>query len=121
LLLGTLIRVEPVLRFAGPALLVAGLLIFVIRPVGAWVSTLGDRFHPTTRLLFGWFGIRGVGSLYYLSYAYGEGLENQAGEMIGWITYITIIISVVLHGISATPMMNWYEKNVGKSRLKQAD
>jgi NhaP-type Na+/H+ or K+/H+ antiporter len=121
LLLGTLIRVEPVLRFAGPALLVAGLLIFVIRPVGAWVSTLGDRFHPTTRLLFGWFGIRGVGSLYYLSYAYGEGLENQSGEMIGWITYITIIISVVLHGISATPMMNWYEKNVGESRLKQAD
>jgi NhaP-type Na+/H+ or K+/H+ antiporter len=121
LLLGTLIRVEPVLRFAGPALLVAGLLIFVIRPLGAWVSTVGNRFHPTTRILFGWFGIRGVGSLYYLSYAYGEGLENQAGEIIGWITYITIIISVVLHGISATPMMNWYEKNVGESRLKKAD
>jgi NhaP-type Na+/H+ or K+/H+ antiporter len=91
---------------------VAGLLIFFIRPVGAWLSTIGSHIHPAKRLLMGWFGIRGVGSLYYLFYALGEGLKGELGEQIAWITYITVVISVILHGISATPLMNWYERNI---------
>jgi NhaP-type Na+/H+ or K+/H+ antiporter len=128
LLLGSLLRIEPVLRFIDEALLVAGALIFVIRPIGAWVSTIGEkytslvpkgskrnfreRFRPTTRWLLGWFGIRGVGSLYYLSYAFGKGLEGEAGEMIGWITYLTVVISVVVHGISSTPLMKWHDHSI---------
>lgn len=128
LLLGSLLRIEPILRFADEALLVAGALIFVIRPVGAWISTIGEkytslvpkgsrrnfreRFRPTTRWLLGWFGIRGVGSLYYLSYAFGKGLEGETGEMIGWITYLTVVISVIVHGISSTPLMKWHDESI---------
>lgn len=121
LLLGSLLRVQPFLKYAGDALLVAGLLIFVIRPLGAWISTIGtnpttesnrSHLHAATRWLFGWFGIRGVGSIYYLCYALGEGLKDQMGEQIAWITYTTIVISVILHGISATPLMKWYERRV---------
>ncbi|MCL1467890.1 cation:proton antiporter [Argonema galeatum] len=115
LLLGTLLRWEAIQAHAGEALLVAGLLIFVIRPVGSWISTIGDRLYPATRWLFGWFGIRGVGSIYYLCYAFGNGLKDELGEQIAWITYITIVISVILHGISATPLINWYDRNI-KSR-----
>jgi len=119
LLLGSLLRIEPILQFGGEALLLAGLLIFGIRPLGAWISTVGlgfaksprSPFHPTTRWLFGWFGVRGVGSLYYLSYALSKSLQGELGEQIAWITYITVVISVILHGISATPLMNWYEQN----------
>ena len=112
LVLGAFLRIEPVLHYAGKALLVAGLLIFFIRPVGAWLSTIGSHIHPAKRWLMGWFGIRGVGSLYYLFYALGEGLKGELGEQIAWITYITVVISVILHGISATPLMNWYERNI---------
>ncbi len=112
LVLGAFLRIQPVLYYAGEALLVAGLLIFFIRPVGAWLSTIGSHIHPAKRLLMGWFGIRGVGSLYYLFYALGEGLKGELGEQIAWITYITVVISVILHGISATPLMNWYERNI---------
>lgn len=128
LLLGSLLRIEPILRFADEALLVAGALILVIRPVGAWISTIGEkytslvpkksrrnfreRFRPTTRWLLGWFGIRGVGSLYYLTYAFGKGLEGDVGEMIGWITYLTVVISVLLHGISSTPLMKWHDESI---------
>lgn len=112
LMLGSLLRFEPMLRFAPPALLVAGLLIGVIRPVGVWISTIGANYHPIRRWLFGWFGIRGVGSLYYLSYALGEGLEGASGELIAWITYMTIVISVIIHGISSTPLMGWYENHL---------
>lgn len=127
LLLGSLLRVQPLLAHAGNALLVAGLLLFVIRPVGAWISTIGAnppieanhrRLHPSTRWLFGWFGIRGVGSLYYLFYAFGEGLKGQAAEQIAWIVFTTIAISVILHGVSSTPLMNWYERRIKGKKQK---
>ncbi|MBD2021397.1 sodium:proton antiporter [Leptolyngbya sp. FACHB-36] len=112
LLLGSLLRVEPMGRFAAPALLVAGLLFFVIRPVGAWISTIGSPLHPATRWLFGWFGIRGVGSLYYLTYAFSKGLKGDTAELIAWITFITIVLSVILHGVTSTPLMKWYERHI---------
>lgn len=112
LLLGVFLRVEPILNYGREALLVAGLLIFIIRPVGVWISTIGGNFHPAKRWLMGWFGVRGVGSLYYLFYALGKGLQGELAEQIAWITYITVIISILLHGVSSTPLMNWYEKHI---------
>lgn len=112
LLLGSLLRIEPLLTWADETLIVAGLLIFAIRPLGTWLSTIGANCHPAKRWLLGWFGIRGVGSLYYLSYAFGKGLEGEMGEGIGWIVFMTVVISVILHGISTTPLMNWYQKTV---------
>nr|WP_242043004.1 sodium:proton antiporter [Leptolyngbya sp. FACHB-60] len=113
LLLGSLLRIEPMLKFAVPGLLIAGSLLFVIRPLGAWVSTIGSPVHPATRWLFGWFGIRGVGSLYYLAYSLGHGLQDETGELIAWVTIITITISVTLHGVTSTPLMQWYEHYIG--------
>lgn len=121
LVLGSLLLIEPILRFGGEGLLVAGLLLFVIRPVGAWISTIGSHFPAPKRWLFGWFGIRGVGSLYYLFYAFGEGLQKtpEVGERLAWITYITIVASIVLHGTSATPLMNWYEQKFRGKELEE--
>jgi sodium/hydrogen antiporter len=121
LILGTILLVKPMLNYATQSLLVIVLLFLVIRPVGAWISTIGGHlqtpyrrrtWYSGTRLLFGWFGIRGVGSLYYLSYAFGKGLKGEIGEQISWITYTTIVVSVIVHGISSTPLMNWYERNL---------
>jgi sodium/hydrogen antiporter len=118
LLIGALLRVEPILRFAGSAGLVVGLLLLVIRPIGTWISTIGAPLHPATRSLFGWFGIRGVGSLYYLTYALGEGLQGEIGEQIAWITFVTIIVSVIVHGVSTTPLMKWYERAIEQKNLE---
>ncbi|NES96931.1 MAG: sodium:proton antiporter [Desertifilum sp. SIO1I2] len=116
LLLGTLLRVNPILHFGGQALIVTGFLLLAIRPLGAWLSTLGhDCSQPSTRWLMGWFGIRGVGSLYYLGYALGQDLSPRLGEQLTWITCIVILISIVLHGITATPLMRWYRKH-GENR-----
>ncbi|XZN89395.1 MAG: cation:proton antiporter [Microcoleus sp.] len=112
LLLGSLLRLKPMWAFAADSLLVAGLLFFLIRPLGAWISTIGSPLHPASRWLCGWFGIRGVGSIYYLTYAFGKGLKGELGEQIAWITFSTIVISVILHGISSTPLMNWYERRI---------
>jgi len=121
LLLGTLLRFEPIQRYGAEGLLVAGLLLFVIRPIGAWISTLGENTHLVRRLLFGWFGVRGVGSLYYLFYAFGHGLRDEMGERIAWITFITVVISVILHGTTSTPIMSWYEKHLEARRKRMAE
>ncbi|MFB8789165.1 MAG: sodium:proton antiporter [Potamolinea sp.] len=112
LILGSLLLFEPMFKYAGQSLLVAGLLFFIIRPMGVWISMLGSGVPRPLLLLFGWFGIRGVGSLYYLCYAFGNGLKGETGEQIAWITYTTVVISVILHGISSTPLMNWYERHI---------
>ncbi|MBD2627290.1 cation:proton antiporter [Trichormus variabilis] len=120
LILGTILLWKPMFKYATQSLLVISLLFFVIRPVGVWISTIGKRplnshrrtFNPVTRLLFGWFGIRGIGSLYYLAYSLSNGLKGEAAEQIAWITYTTIVVSVIVHGISSTPLMNWYESNI---------
>ncbi|MEH1870832.1 cation:proton antiporter [Nostoc sp.] len=124
LLLGSILLLQPMLKYATQSLLVIVLLFFIIRPVGVWISTIGKHpvethrrtFHPGTRWLIGWFGIRGVGSLYYLAYAFGNGLKGEAAEQIAWITYTTIVVSVIIHGISSTPLMKWYERNIANQR-----
>jgi len=54
----------------------------------------------------GWFGVRGIGSLYYLMYAIQHGLpENLAVELIH-LTLVVVTLSIVVHGISVKPMMS---------------
>jgi sodium/hydrogen antiporter len=116
ILLGSLLRIEPIVQFWMPGLLIGGLLIFVIRPVGALISMIGQHSHPVHPWLFGWFGIRGVGSLYYLFYSLGEGLKAEVGEQIAWITLITVVMSILLHGITSTPLMSWYNQQISIRR-----
>jgi NhaP-type Na+/H+ or K+/H+ antiporter len=116
LLLGALLRVEQGLEFAVEAAVIAIALLLIIRPVGAWLSTMNDRLHPSTRLLFGWFGIRGIGSIYYLSYAVSEGLPGNITAELRWITYLTVVISIVLYGVTAEPLIAWHEHHIGEDR-----
>jgi sodium/hydrogen antiporter len=111
LIVGSILLVEPMVKYAGQSLLIAGLLFLVIRPLCVWLSMLGSRLPKSTLGLMSWFGIRGVGSVYYLTYAMGEGLKGETAEQIAWITFTTIVFSVIFHGISATPLMKWYERN----------
>ena len=109
IMLGTILLIEPMLKYAGSSLLIVGLLFLIIRPLGVWLSMLGGDLPKTTRSLMGWFGVKGLGSVYYLSYALGEGVSGETAEQIVWITYTVVVLSVIVHGISASPLMAWYE------------
>ncbi len=96
---------------------VGALLVLVVRPAAAWfslrVGPMGKR-AGARRLTAGeevataWFGVRGVGSLYYLAYAAGQ--AQFPGMAALWSTVgFTIALSVVLHGITATPTMQRLE------------
>ena len=86
-------------------------LVLVIRPVAGWLSFLGHRLQVgragldhRERLVVAFFGVRGVGSIYYVAYA--AGAASFPEERWLWSTVgFTIALSVVLHGILATPVM----------------
>ena len=96
------------------ALAVAGALMVLVRPLGAHLALLGTRTTLTQRWVMAWFGIRGIGSLYYLSYALREGLPQQLASDVSAITVSVIAISVVMHGITAKPALARYEKSLAR-------
>ena len=84
--------------------LVAAALLFVVRPLTGWLALRGAPGTPAEHRVIGFFGIRGIGSLYYLSYALATADFPQPERM--WaITGLVILVSVVVHGIAATPVM----------------
>lgn len=109
-LLGTILAINPVFDYLPQALLIAAFLVFIIRPLGVAISLLGSNISLTNRTFIAWFGIRGVGSLYYLNYAVGKEIGTSIAQQITWITIITIVFSIVIHGISSTPLMMWYKR-----------
>jgi NhaP-type Na+/H+ or K+/H+ antiporter len=99
------VAVLPVFTWMGA--LIAAVLFFVIRPVSVWLVTIGGGLPWQRRLLLGWFGIRGLGSLNYLAYALTHGLVGHEGDDLGKIVLTVVALSIVIHGITTTPLMNW--------------
>ena len=84
--------------------LVAVALVFVVRPLTGWLGLLRSPGNPAEHRVVAFFGIRGIGSIYYLAYALGAE-EFPGAEELWAIAGLTILISVVVHGIAATPVM----------------
>ncbi|HWM57344.1 MAG TPA: cation:proton antiporter [Pseudonocardia sp.] len=99
--------------------LIGILLVFVIRPVTGWLvlhpsmpagpQRISGRLRPRERIVTAFYGIRGVGSLYYLSYGLthsdGFGDPGPLWAIVGF----AVVLSVVVHGITATPVMRWLD------------
>jgi NhaP-type Na+/H+ or K+/H+ antiporter len=99
------------------ALLYALLSLTLIRMLPVAISLLGTRLRADTVLMMGWLGPRGLASVVFTLMAFehfhGAGRPiDVLVAMAGW----TILLSVVLHGISAVPLANWYAR-----RLETAD
>ncbi|MCD6639761.1 MAG: cation:proton antiporter [Nocardioides sp.] len=92
------------------------LLVFVIRPGAGWVSlSVAARPAPEVggltraeRGAVAFFGIRGVGSVYYVAYAAGH-LDAEVPLSVWATVAFTIVVSVVVHGVLATPVMQRIE------------
>ncbi|MEO8938454.1 MAG: cation:proton antiporter [Burkholderiaceae bacterium] len=94
----------------------AVVLFVVVRPVSVFIGTLGSRTSTRHRRLLGWFGIRGVGSLYYLAFAIDQGLPEPLVDRFVPLVLTVIAMSIVVHGISATPMMASHERRARRKR-----
>jgi NhaP-type Na+/H+ or K+/H+ antiporter len=91
-------------------------LFLVIRPLTTRLMLSGTPTTNAQRWLMGWFGIRGIGSLYYLSYAVTHGVQGaQAADLAG-LTISVVALSILIHGVSAPPLLIRYERTLRKKR-----
>jgi len=86
------------------------LLLFVIRPASVLIGLAGSATSRGQRALVGWFGIRGIGSLFYLAYAANRGLASDTATTMTALVLSGVVVSIVVHGISVTPLMKVYER-----------
>ncbi len=90
------------------------LLFLVVRPLAVFTGLLGQKMPGAERGLISWFGIRGIGSIYYLMYAINHGLgEGDALRLIA-LTLTTVAASIVLHGVTVTPLMAWHRRRIDR-------
>ena len=93
-----------------PAVLLALFLFFVARPLSVFVSLWGSRTPRRLQGMVGWFGVRGIGSLYYLMYAIEHGLPETQALLLVQITLIVVTLSILLHGVSVKPLLGVFRR-----------
>jgi sodium/hydrogen antiporter len=88
------------------------LLFLIVRPISVELALLGSSVRRDERRLISWFGIRGIGSLYYLMYAIEHGVpEPMATRLVG-LTLTAVAASILAHGMSVTPLMARYRRHL---------
>jgi NhaP-type Na+/H+ or K+/H+ antiporter len=93
-------------------------VLLLIRPLSVAIGLVGSPASYTQKGLMAWFGIRGIGSLYYLMYAINHGLAPELAARLTVLTISVVVVSIVVHGISVTPLMALYER-ASKRRTKR--
>ncbi|HEX5200642.1 cation:proton antiporter [Paractinoplanes rhizophilus] len=91
------------------AVLVGLALILVVRPLVGFLSLRGAPGHAAEHGVIGAFGIRGIGSFYYLSYALTHAAFPDADLIWATIGFV-VLVSVVLHGVAVTPVMRLLDR-----------
>jgi NhaP-type Na+/H+ or K+/H+ antiporter len=87
-----------------PELLVGLAVILVIRPLTGWLGLTPGKTGPRERAVIAFFGVRGVGSLFYVAFALQEG-DFADGEYVWALAGLVVVLSVVVHGLTSTPTM----------------
>ncbi|MDN3221408.1 cation:proton antiporter [Pseudomonas nunensis] len=105
----TLLGVVLVAHWDWRALVIAAVLFCAIRPLSVWLIPWGGLLDRRQRSLIGWFGIRGIGSFYYLFYALNHDLPPSVATLCTDLTLSVVALSILIHGISTQPMLAWYE------------
>ena len=92
---------------------VALTILLVIRPVTGLIGLAGFKADSTEKLTLAFFGIRGVGSIYYLSYGLNR-LEVDDAERLWGLVGLVVFLSILLHRLTVTPVMRSLDRQQGR-------
>lgn len=100
------------------ALLLAAGLLVIVRPAATFLLLVHSPTTRLQRMLLGWFGIRGIGSLYYLAFALTHGVQSTAGRELADMTISIVAVSIVVHGLTSQPLMKWYDRQQSRGATR---
>lgn len=92
------------------------IFVLIVRPGAAMISLLGSNIDIREKMAISFFGIRGMGSVFYLSFAFHEVYFNNEKELWAIVAF-TILISVLIHGLTATPVMKYLKREIPAERI----
>jgi NhaP-type Na+/H+ or K+/H+ antiporter len=84
-------------------------LVLLVRPLSVLAVVWPSHMARQQRRLTAWFGIRGIGTLFYLSFVLEHGVAGSLAEEMLSAGLTAVALSIVLHGVSATPLMAAYK------------
>lgn len=84
-------------------------IVFILRPVAGWISLWGGPQSRPHKAIIAFFGIRGLGSFYYLAFATGRA-DFTDSETVWATLFLVVLISITIHGIAVTPTMAWVDR-----------
>ena len=92
---------------------IAAVILLVIRPVTGLIGLIGFRADWSEKMTLAFFGIRGVGSFYYLAYGLNH-MEVAGAERLWGLVGLIVLMSVLLHGLTVTPIMRSLDRQQGR-------
>jgi NhaP-type Na+/H+ or K+/H+ antiporter len=115
IVLSSLLPLAPLL----PALALAALVILVIRPLVVLVVFQRGKISWAARAFIGWFGPRGLSALLLALLVVEADLPR--GEALLAIVGVVVLVSVIAHGVTATPLSAWYGRLVARAFLTKPE
>jgi NhaP-type Na+/H+ or K+/H+ antiporter len=91
----------------------AAAIILIVRPAAGMIGLTGFGASLSEKTTLAFFGIRGVGSFYYLAYALNH-MDLATGERLWAITALVVLFSILLHGLTVTPAMRLLDRQQGR-------
>lgn len=83
--------------------------VLLVRPLAGWVSLLASGIGQRERWGIAVFGIRGIGSFYYLAFALNHADFREA-EALWRVVSLVVLLSILVHGLSARPALAWLDR-----------
>jgi NhaP-type Na+/H+ or K+/H+ antiporter len=96
-----------------PMAMFAVLSVLLLRPLAGGLAMLGAPVPATDRRAIATFGVKGIGSFYYLAYALGQAQFPDSDVLWPTVT-LAVLTSVVVHGLSATPVLRRIDQRMGR-------
>jgi NhaP-type Na+/H+ or K+/H+ antiporter len=115
LLIGAALLPEAAVHIEPVAILLILVSLFAVRPAAIWLSLWRTDAPPLTKGFLGWFGPRGLATVLFALLVVGQFGALKHGDEILTIAAIAVVLSAVLHGVSASPGAKWYGGKIGIS------
>lgn len=95
-------------------------LFFIVRPLSVFIGMLPQRGLWRVKSLSGWFGVRGIGSLYYLMYVINNGIPEPLALELIHLVLIVITMSIVMHGATVKPLLARFWRKEGDTEEQES-
>jgi NhaP-type Na+/H+ or K+/H+ antiporter len=82
--------------------------VLLVRPLAGTLSMVGSSLPWRERLAVSGFGVRGIGSIYYLAFALGQASFPMHRQLWATVCYV-VLLSILVHGLAATSIMQYLD------------